>query len=112
MNHFDSDKARAVQRMRRERRNAQGIDILAERARLIGRWKVAAECNVMHRPHNGAWWWPFVASTSFVHLLMPQLRASIEAANLNDHRTWLAELRASAKRRQSGGAPQTMELFA
>ena len=112
MNHFDSDKARAVQRQRRELRKAQGIDILAERARLIGRWKCAAECNVMHRPHNGAWWWPFVASTSFRHLVMPGLRASIAAADLDDHRTWLAELRASAKRRQQGNAPQTMELFA
>ena len=95
MNHFDSDKARAKQRQRRELHKAQGIDILAERARLIGRWKCAAECNVMHRPHNGAWWHVFMWNTCFRHLVMPGLRAQLDEADRKDHRAWLAEQRAS-----------------
>lgn len=112
MNHVDTDKARAKQRQRQDLQAPQGIDALAKRATLIERWKLAAKCNPAYAPHNGAWWWVFTWNTSFRHLVMPALRARLEAADQADRKVWLSELRASSKNRQAATAGNNLELFA
>lgn len=79
MNHHDTDAARAKRQQRRALRKAQGIDLLAERERLIKLWKGFALTNRLYTPHNGAWWHVFTWSNSFCHLLLPRLRARQDA---------------------------------
>lgn len=79
MNHHDTDKARAKRQQRRALRKAQGIDLLAERERLIKLWKRFALTNRAYTPHNGAWWYVFTWSNSFRYLLLTRLRARQDA---------------------------------
>jgi len=129
MTYHNSPEARAKQLERRLRRNAQGMDLLAERERKIKFWKDAAKTNPLYAPHNGAWWWVFTWSGSFRRLLLPKLRAQLDARDrawkercAADMRAysekWQAEkaARAQAKKAAKQAAkprtPQTMDLFA
>lgn len=123
MNHFDTDEARIKQRHRRVMRKAQGIDILAERQRLVKFWKKCAETN-RHYGACGAWWRPFIVQPGFRHLLMPTLRAKLDARDKAWRQQCDEESRAyslkcaaakvqrlAAKRSEQTGSSQTMDLF-
>lgn len=96
-NHADTLEAKAVRSRRRALRRAQAIDVLAERARLIAFWRHCAETNSAYRPHNGAWWHSFAWHPSFRRLLMPDLRARLDARDKARSDQYNTELRDSAR---------------
>lgn len=124
MNHFDTDEARIKQRHRRVMRKSQGIDILAERQRLVKFWKKCAETN-RHYGACGAWWRPFIVQPGFRHLCMPTLRAKLDALDkawkqkcADESRAYSLKCEAAnvqrlaAKRAGQPEPGQTMDLFA
>jgi hypothetical protein len=128
VNHHNSDEARAKRCERKALRKAQGIDLLAERERVIKLWKDWSLTNRGYLPHNGAWWHVFTWNLSFRRLLLPKLRARMDARDRAWKQQHAAEMRASAeawaiKKAQRAEAkkaakqaakvnPQTMDLFA
>lgn len=124
MNHFETDEARTKQRQRRVMQAAQGIDILAERQRLVKFWKKCAETNPAYG-FCGAWWRPFIVQPGFRHLCMPTLRARLDARDKAWKQQCADESRAyslkcaadkarrlAAQRAEQPATGQTMELFA
>lgn len=124
MNHFETDEARTKRRQRRVMQAAQGIDILAERQRLVKFWMKCAETNSAYGI-GGAWWRPFIIQKGFRRLCMPTLRASLDAKDkawkqkcADESRAYslkcaAAKVQRLAAQRASLPAPgQTMDLFA
>lgn len=91
-------EANAVRSRRQALRRAQGIDLLAERARLVAWWRKCAETNSAYRPHNGAWWSVFTWNPSFRRLLLPSLRARLDARDRAHRDQYAAELRESLRK--------------
>ena len=75
-----------------------GIDPLAERVRIINFWRGCAVTNRHYLPTFGAWWHPFVHQPGLRRLLMPKLRARIEAQIRERQAQHAAEMRESAQR--------------
>jgi hypothetical protein len=97
VNHHDNDEARAKRNQRRALRKAQGIDLLAEREHKVKFWKKCAQTNRQYTPHNGAWWHVFTWSNSFRHLVLPKLRAQLDARDRAAKQQYAAEMRANAQ---------------
>jgi hypothetical protein len=98
MDYTANDEARATRRARQQLRKTQADDPLAERVRLIKFWRLCAETNRCYAPHNGAWWWPFLTQPGFRRLLMPKLRARVDAQHRATREKYAAELRESSRR--------------
>lgn len=87
----------AVRARRRALRRGQAIDPLAERARLIAFWRGCAETNPAYRPHNGAWWHVFTWQPTFRRLVLPRLRARLDARDRSKREQYAAELRETCR---------------
>lgn len=99
MKAWNTDEARAVRRQRDEW-SAMPDDPLLERARIVAYWKgrAAAEPqNLALRAHRGMWWLPF-RTRPFQHLLMPGVRAMLQAQAREWDRQFFADLRAHSDR--------------
>ena len=98
MRYADTTEAKAVRSRRQALRRGQGIDLLAERARLVAFWRKCAETNPAYRPHNGAWWSVFTWNPCFRRLLLPTLRARQDARDRAHREQYAAELRESSRK--------------
>ena len=98
MRYADTTEAKAVRSHRQALRRGQGIDLLAERARLVAFWRKCAETNPAYRPHNGAWWSVFTWNPCFRRLLLPTLRARQDARDRAHREQYAAELRESSRK--------------
>lgn len=98
MRYADTTEAKAVRSRRQASRRGQGIDLLAERARLVAFWRKCAETNPAYRPHNGAWWSVFTWNPCFRRLLLPTLRARQDARDRVHRDQYAAELRESSRK--------------
>lgn len=96
--HTATDEAKAVRAQRRQQRRNQADDPLAERARLIAFWRGCAVTNRQYIPHNGAWWGSFMWQPHWRWLVMPKLRAQLDARDKAQRDKYAAELRESARR--------------
>lgn len=94
---FETAESKAVRMRRQAMRRKQGVDILAERARLIAYWRKCTETNTAYYPHTGAWWDVFTWNPAFRHLLMPTLRARQDARALEQRQLYAAELREASR---------------
>lgn len=97
-NYSASPEAQSIRQQRRTLRRAQHDDLLLERAKKIAFWKKCAETNRHYLPHNGAWWWVFTWQPWGIRLLLPRLRARIEAGLRARDEEYRAELREYAQR--------------
>lgn len=109
MDHSATAEAKAARQARRDLQSGQRRDPLAERMRLIGFWRACAETNRAYIPHNGAWWRPFTIQPGFRWVLMPSLRARIEARERAWEEKYRAELRESSRRWQRIKAERAAE---
>ena len=98
MRYADTTEAKAVRSHRQALRRGQGLDLLAERARLVAFWRKCAETNPAYRPHNGAWWSVFTWNPCFRRLLLPTLRARQDARDRAHREQYAAELRESSRK--------------
>lgn len=98
MRYADTTEEKAVRSHRQALRRGQGIDLLAERARLVAFWRKCAETNPAYRPHNGAWWSVFTWNPCFRRLLLPTLRARQDARDRVHREQYAAELRESSRK--------------
>lgn len=104
-----TDEARAV-RESRDQLALQPADPLRERQRLMAFWRNCARTNKAYEPHNGAWWSSFVVGGR--HLLMPRLRAMLDARDRvwrareeADRRAWSERCRHEKALRQAKPLP-------
>ena len=98
MNHAATDEAKAVRAQRRALDAAQAEDPLRERARLVAFWRLCAVSNPRYAPHNGAWWHTFTWQPCWRWLVMPKLRARLDARDKARRDRHRADLRADAQR--------------
>ncbi len=96
-------RVEALQERRRKakegmKRHGADCDILAERERVIRFWKECAQENAAYLPHDGAWWSTFLRGKQWRSLLMPKLRAWIEAKHAARQAAYQADLQAGIER--------------
>jgi len=95
---MDRAEAFAVRERRQKMRRIQTDDPLAKRARLIGFGLKCAETNPAYKPLHGCWAGVFAWRTSFRKLLMPRLRARLDARDNARRKQHEAEMRESERR--------------
>jgi hypothetical protein len=98
MNYTVTDEAKAVRAQRRKQRTSQADDPLFERARLIAFWRGCGVTNRQYIPHNGAWWYVFIWQPHWRKLVMPKLRARLDARDKDLRDRYQAELQESSRR--------------
>lgn len=105
--HTAADEARATRAARLALQRAQPDDPLAYRERVIAQWKRWAQTNPAHLPYLGAWWHPFKIQTWGRRLLMPGVRAMLDArdaARRQQHEAEMREYSAQSNARRAAAA--------
>lgn len=104
-----TDEARAQRAARQTMQRSQADDPLVKRERVIGRWKVWAETDPAFLPYKGAWWWPFKVQKWGRRLLMPGVRATLNARDAEREHVSRAELREHCRKWQEKKAARLAE---
>lgn len=95
------DEAVALRRARKRVRDV--VDPLAERARLLALWRSCP----WPRPARNVFWRPFILKRAYWRLLMPGLRAHLEARERAKREQYEIELRQSIQREREKKAART-----
>lgn len=97
-NHSHTPEALATRKQRQATVRSQRLDPLQERVRIMSFWRACSVSNRQYLPFRGAWWHPFTTQPGFRHLLMPRLRAMLDAREKASRDRYAAEMRESSAR--------------